>query len=61
MRRSDLVGVAGIAVLLLGWLGLRGSDMQLRWWTWLGAPLLWFAGFALIATWLFLRWFAPPR
>jgi hypothetical protein len=61
MRRSDLVGVAGAVILAVGWLGLRSSNMQLRWWSWLGAPLLWFAGFALVATWLFLRWFAPRR
>jgi len=69
MRRSDALGFAGLAMLLVGaLLYLTASGERLSWVYWLGGPMLWFGGFTLVVGWVLTRWWrlkeengaAPP-
>lgn len=68
-RWTDVIGVAGFAMVVLSTLLLfPGSAERMNWKFWLPGLSLWFLGFASVAGWLFLRWSVrqakdepPPR
>jgi hypothetical protein len=57
IRRTDLIGVAGFAMVVLSTLLLfPGSAERMNWKYWLPGLSLWFLGFASVVGWLLLRW-----
>jgi hypothetical protein len=57
IRCTDLIGLAGIAVVVLStWLLFPGSADRTNWQYMLEGLALWFAGFACVVVWLLLRW-----
>jgi hypothetical protein len=57
IRWTDLIGVAGFAMVVLSTLLLfPGSADRMNWKFWLAGLSLWFLGFASVVGWLLLRW-----
>ena len=57
IRWTDLIGVAGFAMVVLSTLLLfPGSAERMNWKYWLPGLSLWFLGFASVVGWLLLRW-----
>jgi uncharacterized SAM-binding protein YcdF (DUF218 family) len=57
IRWTDLIGVAGFAMVVLSTLLLfPGSAERMNWKFWLPGLSLWFLGFASVVGWLLLRW-----
>lgn len=57
IRWTDLIGVAGFALVVLSTLLLfPGSEERMNWKYWLPGLSLWFLGFASVVGWLLLRW-----
>jgi hypothetical protein len=61
IRWTDLIGVAGYAMVLLSTLLLfPDSAEHMNWKYWLAGLSLWFLGFASVVGWLLLRWSVRP-
>ena len=61
IRWTDLIGVAGFAMVVLSTLLLLpDSAERMNWKYWLAGLPLWFLGFASVAGWLLLRWSVRP-
>ena len=57
IRWTDLIGVAGSALVILStFLLFPDSAERMNWKYWLGGIALWFVGFASVLVWLLLRW-----
>lgn len=57
IRWTDLIGVAGYAMVVLSTLLLfPDSAARMNWKYWLAGIALWFLGFASVVGWLLLRW-----
>ena len=57
IRWTDLIGVAGSAMVILSSVLLfPDSAERVNWKYWLGGITLWFVGFASVVVWLLLRW-----
>jgi len=57
IRWTDLIGIAGFAMVVLSTLLLfPDSAEHMNWKYWLPGLLLWFLGFASVLGWLLLRW-----
>jgi hypothetical protein len=57
IRRTDLIGVVGFAIVVLSTLLLfPASADRMNWKYWLAGLALWGLGFASVVGWLFLRW-----
>jgi len=62
LRRTDGFALLGILLLLAGvLLYLGGSSHRISLIYWLGGPLLWFAGFAVLVGWLSARLLSGAR
>lgn len=62
LRRTNWFTSLGIVLLLLGvGLYLRGSSQNISLLYWLGGPLLWFAGFAVLIGSVAERWFSSAK
>ena len=61
IRWVDLIGLAGLALVVFGALLLFPSSQDnLNWKYMLGGALLWLVGFASVVGWLLLRWSVRP-
>ena len=59
-RWMNAVGLAGVAMLIVGLAQLfSGSGHRANWMYWVGGPVLWFMGFALVVGWLLFRCLSP--
>ena len=57
LQRTDALGFSGVAMLVVGVvLYLAASAERMGWLYWLGGPLLWFAGFAMLVGWVIARY-----
>lgn len=57
IRWTDLIGLAGFAMVVLSPLLLFPDAAERNdWTTWTGGIVLWFTGFASLIGWLILRW-----
>ena len=57
IRWTDLIGVAGYAMVVLSTLLLfPDSAERMNWKGWLAGLSLWLVGFASVVGWLLLRW-----
>jgi hypothetical protein len=62
MRWIDVMGFAGLAMVVLGTLLLFPSSAEhMNWGYELAGMTLWFAGVASVVGWLLLRWSIRPR
>ncbi len=62
LRRTDAIGMLGLVMLLVGVaLFLTASAVHMTWLYWVGGPVLWFFGFALLVGWMVVRWGHPER
>jgi hypothetical protein len=58
MRRIDWMGVAGMAMLLIGAVVFLGNNSYVPLWVaWTVGPLFWYLGFAVTLVWGFCRMF----
>ena len=58
IRASDVVGLAGVTMLLFGaWLIFARRYPPPLWITWIVGPTLWYVGFATTVVWLLWRAF----
>ena len=56
LRRTDVIGFAGLAMLVAGAvLFLTGSDSELTWVYWMTGTCIWFVGFGVLLGWLIWR------
>ncbi len=61
MRKFDALGMAGVAMLLIGAITFMGQDSFVPLWiAWTVGPLLWYLGFAVAIVWGFYRFFGRP-
>jgi len=57
IRWTDLIGVAGFAMVVLSTLLLFPESAEhMNWKYWLAGLSIWFLGFASVFGWLLLRW-----
>ena len=58
MRRVDLLGITGVAMLLGGLVMFLSEGSYLPLWvTWIVGPLLWYLGFAVMLVWGYQQFF----
>jgi peptidoglycan/LPS O-acetylase OafA/YrhL len=56
LRRTDVIGFAGLGMLVAGAvLFLTGSEGELTWVYWMTGTCIWFAGFGVLLGWLIWR------
>jgi peptidoglycan/LPS O-acetylase OafA/YrhL len=56
IRRTDVIGFAGLALLLAGAvLFLSGSEGESSWMYWMTGTCFWFVGFGVFLGWLIWR------
>ncbi len=56
LRRTDVIGFAGLAMLLAGAiLFLTGSETEMTWVYWMTGTCIWFVGFGVFLGWLIWR------
>ena len=57
LRKSDGIGGAGLLMVILGGALFMGQDVVAPLWvSFLIGPLVWYTGFALIISWIIVRW-----
>jgi len=56
LRRTDVIGFTGLAMLVTGaLLFLSGSEGELSWVYWMAGTCIWFAGFGVFLGWILWR------
>ena len=56
LRRTDVIGFAGLAMLVTGAiLFLSGSEGELSWLHWMMGTFIWFIGFGVFLGWIMWR------
>jgi hypothetical protein len=56
LRRTDVIGFAGLGMLVMGAiLFLTGSESELTWLYWMTGTCIWFIGFGVLLGWIIWR------